>query len=77
MYGASQGKIGQHDDRVCLEVRAEFFSCTRRASVVFLKRVYRVSASYRDFLKKNTGLYFRFSSSLNKDALIETSETAR
>ena len=26
MYGASQGKIGQHDDRVCLEVRAEFFS---------------------------------------------------
>ena len=26
MYGASQGKIGQHDDKVCLKVRAEFFS---------------------------------------------------
>ena len=24
IYGASQGKVGQHDDRVCLEVRAEF-----------------------------------------------------
>ena len=26
MYGGSQGDIGQHNDRVCLEVRAEFFS---------------------------------------------------
>ena len=24
-YGASHGKIGQHDDRVCLEVREEIF----------------------------------------------------
>ena len=34
-------------------------------------------ASNKDFLMKNIGLCFQFSSSLNKVALIETSETAR
>ena len=31
----------------------------------------------RDFLAKNIGLYFRFSSSLNKAALTEASNIAR
>ena len=39
--------------------------------------VYRISASDRDLLMKNIGLCFRFLFSLNKDALIEASDTAR
>ena len=70
MYGASHGKIGQHDDRVCLEVRASFLATTQRAGAAYSRRVYRVSASNRDLLTKNTSLYFQFSSSLNKAALI-------
>ena len=50
---------------------------TRRASAACSRQVYRVFSSDRDFLMKNTGLCFWFSSSLNKVALIETSETAR
>ena len=47
------------------------------ASAACSRRVYRVSTSTRDFLTKNIGLYFRFSSSLNKVVLTETSDTVR
>ena len=77
MYDASQGKIGQHDDRVCLEVRVEFFSCHMESQRCLLEKGIPVSTSDRDFLTKNTGLCFRFSSSLNKAALTKTSATAR
>ena len=39
--------------------------------------MYRVSASAKDLLKKNTDLYFIFSSSLNRASLTETFETAK
>ena len=78
MYSPSQREIGQHDNRVQLEVGAKLFSChTRKASVACSIRVYRVSASDRDFLTKNISLCFRFSSSLNKAALTNTSETVK
>ena len=48
-----------------------------KASAAFSRRVYLVSTSYRDFLTKNTSLYFRFSSSLKKATLTEIFETAR
>ena len=38
---------------------------------------YRVSASNRDLLRKNIGLCFRFSTSLNNATLTKASETAR
>ena len=76
MYGALQGKIGQHDDRVCLEVTS-FLTATWRTSVACSRRVHRVSTSNKDLLMKNTGFCFWFSSSLNKAALTETSETSR
>ena len=38
-------------------------------------QVYQVSPSDIDFLRKNIGLCFRFSSSLNRAALIEASDT--
>ena len=48
-------------------------SYTPHGGPVLLVRygVYRVSTSDRDLLMKNIGLYFWFSSSLNKAALIE------
>ena len=49
-----------------------FFIATRRANAASSRWLYRVSA-----LTKNTGLCFLFSSSLNRAALIETSETAK
>ena len=45
------------------------------ASAACSRRVYRVSASNKDLLIKNMGLCFH-SSSLNKDALTNMSETA-
>ena len=77
MYSTLHKEIGHHDDKVRLEVGAKLFSCTRRASAACLRQVYQVSASDRDLLTKNIGLCFWFSSSLNKDALIDTSETVR
>ena len=77
MYSASKGEIGQHDDRVCLEVGAKLLAATWRASVACSRRVYCVFASDRDFLINNIGLSFCFSSSLNKATLIEASDTAR
>ena len=76
MYSPSQREIGQHDDRVHLEVGAKLFSChTWRVSAACSRRVYRVYASDKDLLTKNISLCFRFSSSLNKAALTNTSET--
>ena len=77
MYSVLQRKIGQHDDRVSLKVGRSFLVATRRASATCSRRVYRVSAYARDFLIKNIGLYFHFSSSLNKTRLIETFDTAK
>ena len=63
------------NDRVCLEIGTKLFTCHTEGQCS--RRVYRVSSSDRDLLTKNIGLYFRFSSSLNKVALTETSETIR
>ena len=52
-----------------------FLAATQRASASCSRRVYRVSSLDKDFLTKNSSLCFWFSSSLNKAALIETSET--
>ena len=60
-----------------LEDGRSFFVATRRANAACSRWLYRVFASAKDLLTKNTGLCFLFSSSLNKAALIETSETAR
>ena len=46
---------------MCLEVRAEFFSCHTESCS---RRLERVSAVDRDFLMNNIGLYFWSSSSL-------------
>ena len=54
-----------------------FLVATRKANVAYSRWLYRVSASTKDLLKKNTTLCFLFTSSLNKAALIETSETAK
>ena len=63
---------------MCLEVGGRsFLAATRRASTAYSRRVYRISASDKDFLTKNIGLYFRFSSSLNKVVLTKAFDTAR
>ena len=54
-----------------------FLVATRRASATCSRWLYRVSTSAKDLLTKNTGLCFLFSSSLNRAALTETSETAK
>ena len=54
-----------------------FFVATRRANVACSRWLYRVSASVMDLLTKNTGHYFLFSSSFNRAAITETSETAK
>ena len=54
-----------------------FFVATQRANAAYLRWLYRVSASAKDLLTKNNGLCFLFSSSLNKAALIGTSEIAK
>ena len=58
MYSALQREIGQHDDRVCLDVGRSFLAATWRASTACSRRVYRVSNLDRDFLTKNIGLIF-------------------
>ena len=45
MYSSSQRKVGEYSNRVRLEVGEEFLAATLRASVAYLRRVYRVSAS--------------------------------
>ena len=54
-----------------------FLVATRMANVACLRWLYQVSVSAKDLLMKNTGLFFLFSSSLNKATLIKTSETAK
>ena len=54
-----------------------FFVGTRRANAACLRWLYRVFASIKDLLTKNTGLFFLFSSSLNRATLIDTSKIAR
>ena len=54
-----------------------FLVATRRANAACSRWLYRVSASSKDLLTKNTGLCFLFSYSLNMAALTETSETAK
>ena len=54
-----------------------FLVATRRANVACSRWLYQVSTSTKDLLTKNTGLCFLFSSSLNRAALTETSETAK
>ena len=50
MYSASQREVGEHSDRVRLEVGAE--STTLGVGAACLRRVYQVSASDRDLLMK-------------------------
>ena len=54
-----------------------FIVATRRANVACSRWLYRVSTSGKDLLKKNIGLYFMFSSSLNRVALTKTSKTGK
>ena len=54
-----------------------FFVATRKANAACSRWLYRVSTSAKDFLTKNTGLCFIFSSSLNKATLTKISEIAK
>ena len=54
-----------------------FLVATRRANVACSRWLYRVSTSAKDLLTKNTSLCFLFSSSFNRAALTETSETTK
>ena len=54
-----------------------FLVATERANAAYSRWMYRVSASAKDLLTKNTGLCFLFSSSLNRAALIDTYEIAK
>ena len=54
-----------------------FLVATRRANAACSRWLYQVYASDKDLLTKNIGLFFLFSSSLNRAALTETSETAK
>ena len=54
-----------------------FLAATLSARDACSRRVYRVFVSDRDFLMKNTGFCCRCSSSLNKAALTETSDTTK
>ena len=60
-----------------LEVGESFLASTRRASTACSRRVYQVSASDRDFLMKNIGPCFQFSSSLNKAEITKAFDTAK
>ena len=53
-----------------------FFVAIQRANDACSRWLYWVSASSKDLPMKNIGLCFLFSSSLNRAALTETSETA-
>ena len=54
-----------------------FLVATQKLNATCSRWLYQVSASAKDLLTKNTGLYYIFSSSLNKVALIETFETTK
>ena len=54
-----------------------FLVATRRANATCSRWLYRVFASVKDLLTKNTGLCFLFLYSLNKATLTATSETAK
>ena len=54
-----------------------FIVATRRANVACSRWLYRVSTLGKDLLTKNIGLYFMFSSSLNRVALTKTSKTGK
>ena len=54
-----------------------FLVATRGANAACSRWLYRVSTLAKDLLTKNTSLGFLFSSSLNRAALTETSETAK
>ena len=54
-----------------------FLVATRSANVTCSRWLYRVSTLAKDLLKKNTSIFSLFSYSLNRAALIETSETAK
>ena len=60
-----------------LKYGQSFFVATRRANAARSRQLYRVSASTKDLLMKNTDLCFLFSSSLNKASLTEISETPK
>ena len=60
-----------------LKYGRSFFVATRGANAACSRWLYRVSASAKDLLEKNTGLCFLFSYSLNRATLTKTSETAR
>ena len=57
--------------------KRSFLVAIRRANVACTRWLYWVSASTKDLLTKNTGIYFLFSSSLSRAVLTETSETAK
>ena len=67
-----RGKFGENDNRVCLEIRAEFFGCYPEGQRRLLET--SVSSFYldKDLLTKNKGLYYLCSSSLNEATLTET-----
>ena len=54
-----------------------FFVATWTANAASSRWLYRVSMSAKDLLTKNNGLFFLFSSSLNRAILTKKSETAR
>ena len=54
-----------------------FLFATRRVNAACLRWLYWISASVKNLLTQNTSLCFLFSSSLNRAALTETSETAK
>ena len=54
-----------------------FLVATRRANAACSRWLYRVSVPAMDLLTKNIGLFFLFSSSLNRAVLTETSETTK
>ena len=54
-----------------------FLVATRRAKAAYSRWMYLVSASAKDLLTKNTGLCLASAFSLNRAALIATSETAK
>ena len=74
MYSGYQREVREYNNRMRLEVGTKFLAATLRVSAACSRPVYWVSASDKDLLTKNIGLYSQYSSSLNKVVLIETSE---
>ena len=72
MYSASKREVGEHSNKVHLELGAEFFSGYLEGQYYLLETGILGSASDRDLLIKNMGFCYRCSSSLNKATLTET-----